>query len=95
MRIHRFLLVGFLLLTGCATQPSQTNPPPSEEKENSELVSLNSALNHIRQSYILGCMEALKGQGLKNVYPTCLEKGKRHADAVEQFVNSPPDEVRP
>ena len=90
MRRHRFGLVLGLLATSCASVAPQPSASAVDEEENSLRVSLNSTLNHIRQSYIMGCMDALKSLGKQNVYPDCLEKGKRHAEAVETLVKGEP-----
>jgi hypothetical protein len=78
---------GLLLLhtmIGCSTTPAPTEDPG---------VSVESTLEHIRQSYILGCSEALRGEGKKDYYPNCRDKGIKHSDAVRKILE-PPTEVK-
>ncbi len=53
------------------------------------MVSVESTLEHIRQSYILGCSEALKGEGKTNFYLGCRDKGIKHSEAVRNFLATP------
>lgn len=74
---------GLLLLhtmIGCSTTPAPTEDPG---------VSVESTLEHIRQSYILGCSEALRGEGKKDYYPNCRDKGIKHSDAVRKILETP------
>jgi len=65
-----------------------------QEKVKSELVSVGAALDHIKQSYILGCVEALRSQGLKNIYVGCRDKGIAHAKTVEEIMFKPVEEPK-
>jgi hypothetical protein len=88
MEVMKTIIVGLLhmlLVTGCSTMTPQ-------EKVKSELVSVGAALDHIKQSYILGCVEALRSQGLKNIYPGCRDKGIAHAKTVEDLMFQPTKE---
>jgi hypothetical protein len=74
---------GLLLIhtmTGCSTTPPATEVP---------VVSVEATLDHIRQSYILGCSEALRGEGKKNFYIGCRDKGIKHSDAVRKLLETP------
>jgi hypothetical protein len=50
---------------------------------------VETTLEHIRQSYILGCSEALRGEGKKDFYPGCRDKGSQHSDAVRKILETP------
>lgn len=74
----RNLLIA-LLLAGCAhRQP--------EKPEEEELVSLNSALNHIQASYLKGCVDALKDIKVPLAFHGCRDKAFLHRQEVEQFI---------
>lgn len=79
-------LISLLLLAACAHRP-QPNPAavPAEE----ETVSVATTLEHIYQSYVLGCVEALKKTGRQNVLAECQEPAKVHADGVRQILGMP------
>lgn len=71
----------FIFFTGCAT------PPPASQVPEAPQVSIDVALEHIGQSYTLGCVEALKKRGESNIYPWCRERGIRHQSAVKQMID--------
>jgi len=50
------------------------------------MVTVETTLDHIRQSYILGCSEAMKGEGKDNFYPGCRDKGIEHSEAVRKML---------
>jgi hypothetical protein len=90
--IHLTLL---FILSSCSSLQPQTISPAQEVKEETPSVSLPTALEHIQQSYTLGCVEALRSVGKKNIYPQFREKGKRHKAAVRQVLESPIDIIKP
>jgi len=67
-----------LLLAGCAHK----QPDKPEE----ELVSINSALNHIQASYLKGCVDALKDIKVPLAFHGCRDKAFLHRQEVEQFI---------
>jgi hypothetical protein len=71
-------------LYGC----SQLSPPrkvqPSEE---ASLISLESTYDHIRSSYLKGCVDAFKELRLPLAFDHCLEKAKIHEQEVRQIVD--------
>jgi hypothetical protein len=79
-------LIVLLVLAACASRP-KTNPDsvPAEE----ETVSVATTLEHIYQSYVLGCVEALKKTGKKNVLAECQGPAKVHAEGVRQILGIP------
>jgi hypothetical protein len=85
-------LFSLLLLAACAHRP-QTNPDsvPAEE----ETVSVATTLEHIYQSYVLGCVEALKKTGKKNVLAGCQVPAREHADGVRKMLDLPPRQEPP
>ena len=66
----------------------QTNPSHSIEKGESDTFSRLSVLEHIQQSYTLGCSQAYKAQGMKNFYPECKKLGLKHAQEVREIIES-------
>ncbi|MBY0517860.1 MAG: hypothetical protein K2P81_13200 [Bacteriovoracaceae bacterium] len=83
------------ILASCSSLGPQTNSKAQEVKEETPSVSVDSALEHIQQSYTLGCVEALRSVGKKNIYPQCREKALRHKAAVRQVLDSPIDIIKP
>lgn len=79
MRVFWGLLLVHTVI-GCSTTPPASEGP---------VVSVETTLEHIRQSYILGCSEALRGEGKKNFYMDCRDKGIKHSDAVRKFIETP------
>ena len=73
----------FFLYSCSQLSPAARKPPPADET----LVSLESAYDHIRSSYLKGCVDALKEIGLPHTFEHCLEKAKRHEKEVRQIVD--------
>lgn len=66
----------------------QTNPSQSIEKGESDTFSRLSVLEHIQQSYTLGCSQAYKAQGMKNFYSRCKNLGRDHAQEVRHTIET-------
>ena len=81
----------FILVVGCA----DLVPNKPEEKIEEDLVSVDVALEHIGQSYTLGCVEALKKRGEKNIYPWCRARGIKHQMSVKKILDTPISELNP
>ncbi len=80
------IIAHILLLQGCSS--GQTNPRQSIEKAENEDLSQESVLEHIQQSYTLGCSEAFRSQGMKNFYSVCNTKGQKHAQEVKSMLQT-------
>jgi hypothetical protein len=80
------LLISFLL-TDCAHRTR--TPLQTEEPLENELVSLDAALQHLTQSYILGCSQAYKNLKQENFYPLCLDLGLKHRNEVKSLLLQP------
>lgn len=78
-------LIGLLFfLYSCSQLSPVTRPPPPVDET---LVSLESAFDHMRSSYLKGCVDALKEIGLPLAFEHCLEKAKRHEKEVREIVD--------
>ena len=66
----------------------QTNPSQSIEKVENDTFSKLSVLEHIEQSYTLGCSQAYKAQGVKNFYSHCKNRGHEHAKEVRKIIET-------
>jgi len=75
-----------LLLQGCSL--GQTNKITSNEKVESEVFTRESVLEHIQQSYTLGCSKAYQSQKMKNYYETCNRLGQKHAKEVQAMLET-------
>jgi len=75
-----------LLLQGCSS--GQINPSHTNEKAQNEGFSQESVLEHIQQSYTLGCAEAYKSQKMNNFYDTCNRRGLKHAQEVRSMLET-------
>lgn len=83
-------IIFLALLVSCTTPAPKPVEPPAEEAEDlTQKVSLDVALEHIGQSYTLGCVQALKKLGGVNVYPACRKLGIQHQEAVRKMLSSP------
>jgi hypothetical protein len=80
-------LLLLLVAASCASGPQPILTPPESERE---MVTVETTLEHIFQSYVLGCVEALKKEGKKGVYPLCQQRGQRHAEAVKRMLAPEP-----
>jgi len=80
------IVAHILLLQGCSL--GQTNPTRANEKAENEALSQESVLEHIHQSYTLGCAEAYKSQKMKNFYEACNRKGAKHAQEVRTLLQT-------
>ncbi len=56
------------------------------------MVTVSATLEHIYQSYVLGCVEALKKTGRRGVLAECQTLGRVHADAVKRILETPVEE---
>lgn len=88
MTVKHIVLI--LLAYGCAT--SKVAGPPEEVEP---VVGVDVALEHIGQSYTMGCVEALKQRGEKNIYPWCRDRGIKHQMAVKRVLDGPVEIVEP
>lgn len=66
----------------------QTNPSQSNEKVENNTFSQLSVLEHIQQSYTLGCSQAYKAQGMKKFYSHCKNLGQEHAQEVRKMIET-------
>lgn len=80
-------LAMLLVLASCASRPQ---PIPASPKSESEMVTVETTLEHIFQSYVLGCVEALRKEGKKAILPLCQERGTRHANTVKRMLVQEP-----
>jgi hypothetical protein len=76
-----------LLFAGCASGPQVIPAPPESERE---MVTVETTLEHIFQSYVLGCVEALRKEGKKDILPLCRERGQLHLAAVKRMLAQEP-----
>ncbi|MFP5459778.1 MAG: hypothetical protein ACLGG7_13665 [Bacteriovoracia bacterium] len=92
----RWMLIVLLshMLWGCSSVRPKTTPALPEEEVKSQLVSVGVTLEHIFQSYRLGCVEAFRTSGRKNTYLECGARAKSHADAVENLLRLPTKEKK-
>jgi hypothetical protein len=77
--------IGLLFFLYSCSQLSPVTRPPRPADET--LVSLESAYNHMRSSYLKGCVDALKEIGLPHSFDHCLDKAKWHEKEVRQIVD--------
>lgn len=82
--MKNIIYIFFFLLLGCADLVPREQELPQEE----DLVSVGVALEHIGQSYTLGCVEALKKRGEKNIYPWCRDRGIKHQMSVKKILDT-------
>jgi hypothetical protein len=75
-----------ILLSGCGSLKPQPNPTHAISEEKKPTFSLPVVLEHIEQSYILGCAKAHKDMGLKNFYLKCQQLGREHSEEVKKIV---------
>jgi hypothetical protein len=91
--------IGFIILIhsllGCSSTQPKTTSALSEEEVKSHLVSVGTTLEHIFQSYALGCVEANQALGRKNVFLECRGKAQRHTTAVENLLRMPAEGETP
>lgn len=80
------------MLWGCSSVRPKPTPALAEEEVKSQLVSVGTTLEHIFQSYRLGCVEAFRSSGRKNTYLECGTRARVHTDAVENLLRLPPKE---
>lgn len=93
----RWLCLIFMIhsFMGCSSIQSKTTPALSEEEVKSHLVTVATTLEHIFQSYALGCVEANQALGRKNVFLECRAKAQKHTEAVENLLRMPAEGEKP
>lgn len=83
--MNQIIYILLFLFVGCA----DLIPRKQEVTKEDDLVSISIALEHIGQSYTLGCVEALKERGEKNIYPWCRDRGIKHQMSVKKILDTP------
>ncbi len=73
-----------LVLVSC----SHRRTPLQVDVEN-DLVTVGAALDHITQSYILGCVEAYRAQNISQKYLVCRDRGLNHSKEVKILLEKP------
>ena len=88
---HIYLTLLLIFFSSCSSLKSQSSKKNHESNLHSpeateELVSLNSALNHIQASYLKGCVDALKKAKISFVFKACKDMSMLHRKEVEDFL---------
>jgi hypothetical protein len=71
----------FILSYGCSQLPTQ----PLKDKE--DPVSVYSALNQAKASYLLGCVEAFKIFRLTPSFDECRQRAETHLMELQQIMD--------
>jgi hypothetical protein len=79
----KFLWCIFLLILFMACAHKPAHPVYKEH------VTVQTALDHLRQSYILGCVEAYRRQNISQKYQECRDFGLKHEESVKALLESP------
>jgi len=87
-----FLLCVLIHLAACSALAPQTTATSTDGEEKIEQISLGTTLEHIFQSYKLGCMEARRELGHTQNFHICHERAGRHLRAVERVLDGPAPE---
>ena len=74
-----------ILLYSCS-QVSTRPPLPSETDQ----VSLQATLNHIRASYLKGCVDVFRDIHLPIAFETCRERADIHVKEVQGIIDYTP-----
>ena len=83
--MRNLLLIGFLLLQGCASLPKNT----------SNDISIGSLTDLARTSYHRGCTEGLKLKSDKVHYIYCRQLSIKHAKEIQEILKSGPNKQGP
>ena len=62
---------------------------PLTNSYESDFVTVQTTLDHIGQSYTLGCVEAYRAQNISQKYPECRDLGMKHKEDVRFILNQP------
>jgi hypothetical protein len=62
---------------------------PLTNSYESDLVTVQTTLDHIGQSYTLGCVEAYRAQNISQKYPECRDLGMKHKEDVRLILIQP------
>jgi hypothetical protein len=68
-------------MSGCSSMSSRP-------KLESDVVSVQTALDHAQMSYLRGCVEGLKEYAKKGHFPFCKEKAKLHRHEIQSILDS-------
>ncbi|MBA2405071.1 MAG: hypothetical protein H0V66_09900 [Bdellovibrionales bacterium] len=80
-----FKIIVLLFLYGCSQVPV-TKPSPLEEDN----VTVDTALMHIKASYLRGCVDAFKDMKLPISFETCRDKAQLHREEVQSIMDQLP-----
>lgn len=85
-------LIILLLLAACAGAPPKS-PGPIPENVSEDLVTVQTALDQARSSYLLGCVMAYKEMKVdRSSFSHCVEKARAHREELLIFMQGP---IRP
>ncbi len=69
----------FLMVISCSQLPRKRHPPEG-------FVSGETALSHIKQSYLAGCVEAHKEHKVTHSFILCRTKAENHRAEIEKLM---------
>ena len=84
IKIYLFLF----FVIGCSHSSKPTYPPEG-------FVTGEAALNHIKASYLLGCVEAFHELKIPKSFDHCRSKSEVHKTEIENLMNQTPVESTP
>jgi hypothetical protein len=73
-----------LLLISCSHTPKPTYPPEG-------LVTGETALEHIRVSYMKGCVDAFHSMKIPKVFEYCRDQAQKHKLEIEEIIEQVPE----
>ena len=76
-----------LLLFLCSC--SHVTPKPSYPPDG--LVTVETALDHIKVSYLKGCVDAYHGLKIPKVFDYCRDQAQKHRLEVEEIIEQAPE----
>lgn len=71
-------------LYSCSQVSTRPTPPPERDQ-----VSVDTALDHIRSSYLKGCVDAFKELKIPASFEHCRDKAKEHEEEVLSILLQP------
>lgn len=74
-----------MLLLSCSHQPTKSTYPPDG------LVTVETALDHIKVSYLKGCVDAFHSIKIPKVFEYCRDQAQKHKLEIEEIIEQTPE----
>lgn len=78
-------IILLLLVTSCSHHASKPTYPPDG------LVTAETALDHIKVSYMKGCVDAFHSMKVPKVFEYCRDQAQKHRLEIEETIEQAPE----